>query len=83
MRIEVFHSEPPCRKCEKCSEVVRKVSSEFDNIDIEEYGSNSERFEELGLLMTPTVVIDGKILKQGGVPREEEIIKAIEKLSRD
>ncbi|MBS3815385.1 MAG: thioredoxin family protein [Hadesarchaea archaeon] len=83
MKIEVFHSDPPCKKCKKSSEIVKEVAKEFEDIAVEEFGPNDERFDELGIMMTPTTVIEEQILKQGGVPREDEVRKAIQKFKGD
>jgi len=38
----------------------------------------AKKAEEMGILMTPVVVIDGKVAFMGYVPSEEELKKKIE-----
>ncbi|RLG36974.1 MAG: hypothetical protein DRN91_06590, partial [Candidatus Alkanophagales archaeon] len=38
----------------------------------------SEEAERLGIMMSPAVVINGKLVKHGGVPTEKELREALE-----
>ena len=62
--------------CARCRETHRVVSHEVDaaKLDVEVVKDESlERMMELGLLSTPGVVIDGKVVMSGRVPKAEEV----------
>jgi protein-disulfide isomerase len=55
----------------------------YDGIEVVKVDVLSEEAEMLGILMTPTTVIEGKILKTGGVPSKYEVKRAIEKMKKE
>ncbi|KAF5435263.1 Thioredoxin domain-containing protein [Candidatus Methanophagaceae archaeon] len=80
MKIAVFGTTPPCAKCKATEKVVRRVVEElgYDDIEVVKLDVFSEEAERLGIMMTPTTVIEGVILKTGGVPGKAEVKRAIE-----
>jgi len=82
MKIQIFGTEPPCARCKATEKVVREAVKElgYEDIEVVKEDVFGEEAEKLGIMMSPTTVIDGKILKTGGVPSKEEVKKAIEKL---
>ena len=70
-RIEILG--PGCTRCKETYRVVQSVveteSLPFDVVKVE----SIERMVELGLMATPGVVIDGKILVYGRIPKADEI----------
>lgn len=85
MKIEVFGTTPPCAKCKATEKVVRRIVKElgYDDIEVVKLDVFSEEAERLGIMMTPTTVIEGKILKTGGVPGKEELKRAIERMKEE
>jgi small redox-active disulfide protein 2 len=70
-RIEVLG--PGCPRCKETYRVVQNVvEEEHLPFDVEKVKS-IERMVELGLLATPGVVIDGKIVVSGRIPKADEI----------
>ncbi len=62
--------------CARCNETYRVVSHvvETAKLDVEVIKDDSvERMMALGLLSTPGVVIDGRVVISGRVPRAEEV----------
>jgi small redox-active disulfide protein 2 len=82
MKIQVIGSTPPCARCKATENVVKSVVEElgYEGIEVEKLDVFSQEAEALGLLMTPATVIEGKILKMGGVPSRDEVKRAIEKI---
>lgn len=66
-----------CAKCNKLEEIVREVVREL-NIDAE-IGkiSGIKEIAQTGILMTPGLIIDGKIVLWGKVPSKKEATKII------
>jgi len=60
---------------------VREAVSEL-GIDAEVVKEDvfSGEAERLGIMMTPATVIDGRLVKSGGVPTKDEVKKSIENL---
>jgi small redox-active disulfide protein 2 len=64
---------PGCARCKETYRVVQHVvetgSLPFDVEKVE----SMERMVELGLMSTPGVAIDGKVVVSGRIPKAEEI----------
>ena len=64
---------PGCARCKETYRVVQHVvEKEQLPFDVEKVES-IERMAELGLMATPGVVIDGKIVLYGRIPKADEI----------
>jgi small redox-active disulfide protein 2 len=64
---------PGCARCKETYRVVQLVvEKEQLPFDVEKVES-IERMVELGLMATPGVVIDGKIVVYGRIPKADEI----------
>ena len=75
MKIEVLG--PGCPKCKKLAELVEKVCSE-NSIDCEiEKVTDITKIMSAGVMMTPAIVVDGKVVLAGKVPSEDELKKII------
>lgn len=84
MKVRVFGTVPPCMKCQAAEKVVREAVKELGYTDIEvtKVDALSEEAGKLGIMMTPTVMVDKKIIKVGGVPTKEEVKRAIEEIRK-
>jgi small redox-active disulfide protein 2 len=70
-RIEVLG--PGCARCKETLGVVQHVV-EHEGLDVEIVKDESiERMMALGLMSTPGVVIDGKVVLSGRVPKAQEV----------
>ncbi|NHW88353.1 MAG: thioredoxin family protein [Archaeoglobales archaeon] len=70
---------PGCARCKTTLELVKKVV-EREKINAKvEYVTDMKREVELGIMATPAVIVDGKIVVQGRIPSESEIVKALKK----
>jgi predicted thioredoxin/glutaredoxin len=71
--IKVFGSEPPCAKCKTAESVARKVADRFPGqVTVEKLSALSPEGFKLGIMSTPAVVVNGKVVAQGKVPSESE-----------
>jgi small redox-active disulfide protein 2 len=64
---------PGCAKCKKLTAQVMKVVSEHQ-LDVEfEKVTDIIKIAEFGIVATPSLVVDGKVVVSGRVPSESEI----------
>jgi small redox-active disulfide protein 2 len=64
---------PGCARCHETHRVVRRVVDEA-RLDCQVQKSESmDRMVELGVLKTPAVAFDGRIVLCGHIPRSDEI----------
>jgi small redox-active disulfide protein 2 len=74
-KIEVLG--PGCTRCKETFRVVRHVIEE-GGLDIELVKDESiERMMALGLMATPGVAIDGKVVVSGRIPKAEEVRRVL------
>jgi small redox-active disulfide protein 2 len=74
-KIEVLG--PGCIRCKETYRVVQHVI-ETDHLEADvEKVESMERIVELGLLATPGVAVDGKVVLSGRIPKAEEIRKLL------
>jgi len=77
-KIEVLG--PGCTRCKETFRVVAHVV-ETEKLPFEvEKSESMERMIELGLLATPGIAVDGRILFSGRIPKAEEIRAALASL---
>jgi len=68
---------PGCSRCKETYRVVQQaVEADHLDVDVEKVES-IERMVELGLMATPGVVIDGKVVVYGRIPKVDEIRKLL------
>lgn len=68
---------PGCTRCKETYRVVQHVvEAERLPFDVEKVES-MDRMVELGLLATPGVAVDGKVIFSGRIPKAEEIRVAL------
>jgi len=64
---------PGCNRCKETFRVVQQVV-ETDHLEADVVKIESiERMVELGLMATPGVAIDGKVVVSGHIPKTDEI----------
>ena len=64
---------PGCSRCYETLRVVRHVVDEA-HLECQVQKSESiERMAELGVMRTPAVVFDGKVVLSGRIPKTEEV----------
>ena len=64
---------PGCARCHETHRVVRHVVDEA-KLDLRiEKSESIDRMVELGLLRTPAIAIDGRVVHQGSIPKTEDV----------
>ncbi|MBP1762904.1 MAG: Thioredoxin domain [Firmicutes bacterium] len=70
INIKVFGTTPPCARCKELTKRAAKVAK-FDAMSAEG--------DKYCIMMTPTLVINDKVVSIGKVPSEDDIEKLIKK----
>lgn len=66
-----------CAKCKKLEEITREVVTEM-NVDAQvNKMTDINEIAKTGILMTPGLIIDGKVKLSGKLPSKNEVIKII------
>ena len=80
MKIQV--AGPGCRKCHDTERSVREACAQLNlNAEIL-HVSDMKEIAKLGVLFTPAVIVDGKMIVSGKLPSVEELKNYFSKLSR-
>jgi hypothetical protein len=74
IEVKVFGAEPPCTKCKQAEQEAKKAAAKFPRqVTVEKLWALSPEGVQFGFVMTPAVVVDGKVISQGRVPQESEL----------
>jgi small redox-active disulfide protein 2 len=66
-----------CRKCQKLAELVTTVASDHQfDINLEKV-TEIDKIVDFGIVATPALVVEGKIVFAGKVPSKDEIFRAL------
>lgn len=64
---------PGCARCHETHRVVRHVVEQANLACEVRKVESIERMVELGVLRTPAVVFDGRVVHQGSIPKSEDV----------
>lgn len=71
--LEIKVVGPGCINCEKLYQLCMNVAAENNlQADIQKI-VDQKKFEELGVWMTPALIVNGKILSQGKIPTKSTL----------
>jgi protein-disulfide isomerase len=80
IEVKVFGTTPPCAKCKEVTKRAKKVAEKYPGqVGVTHFDALSAEGDKYGILMTPTLVINDKVVSVGKVPGEEDIEKMIKK----
>jgi len=78
IKVKVFGSTPPCAKCKEVEKRAIKVAEKYPGkVEVAKFDALSEEGDKYGVMLTPTVVINEKVLATGKVISEDEIENSI------
>ena len=69
---------PGCPRCHETHRVVQHVVDEAKLACVVQKNTSIDRMVELGVLGTPAVVFDGRVVLSGHVPKAEEVRKLLD-----
>lgn len=79
MELLLIRAEPPCRKCHKTEAVLREVAAASpEPLDVRCLAADDPEAARFGAVMTPMVILNGKVVCAGIVPRARGLSKLIE-----
>jgi small redox-active disulfide protein 2 len=64
---------PGCARCHETLRVVRHVVDEAHLDCLVEKNESMERMADLGVMRTPAVAFDGRVVLSGRIPKMEEV----------
>lgn len=64
---------PGCARCHETHRVVKHVVDEAGLDCLVQKVESLERLVDLGVLRTPAVAFDGRVVHQGSIPKSEEV----------
>jgi protein-disulfide isomerase len=80
VEVKVFGTTPPCAKCKEVTKRATKVAEKYPGkINVTHLDALSSDGDKYGIMMTPTIVINEKVVSIGKVPSEDDIEKMITK----
>lgn len=80
VKIKVFGTTPPCAKCMETEKRAKNAAGKFSGqVEVEKFDALSKEGDKYSVMLTPTVVINEKVIAVGKLLTENEIEKAIKK----
>ena len=74
IEVKVFGAEPPCVKCKQAEQEANRAAAKFPGqVSVEKLWALSPEGVRFGFVMTPAVVVNGKVISQGRVLQESEL----------
>ncbi|NHM26672.1 thioredoxin family protein [Desulfofundulus sp. TPOSR] len=79
--ILVFGTSPPCQKCLRAEKEARQAAAQFPpgEVTVEKQDAFSETGQKYGVMITPAVVINGRMVAAGRLLTEPELVELIKK----
>lgn len=68
-----------CKKCNETEDLVKKVANDLKIDGSVEKINDLKEIAKYGVMLTPAVVVDGKVKIVGKVPSEKELIQLFSK----
>jgi small redox-active disulfide protein 2 len=69
---------PGCARCHETHRVVRHVVDEAKLDCLVQKIESIDRMVELGVLRTPALAFDGRVVHQGSIPKADEVRRLLE-----
>lgn len=84
LKVEVIGVEPPCPRCRETAKNVEKAVSKIKRREVEVEirkmnASSKETVRRYGVLVTPSVAVNGVVRIVGRVPQAEEVERILRK----
>ncbi len=78
--VKVFGTTPPCARCKELTKRATKVAEKYPGkVEVSKFDALSTEGDKYAIMMTPTLVINDKVVSVGKVPAEDDIEKMIKR----
>jgi protein-disulfide isomerase len=80
IQVKIFGTTPPCARCKEMERRAKEAAAGYpDRVEVAKFDALSEEGDRYGVMLTPTVVINDRVVAVGKLLSEEEIAKYIAK----
>jgi protein-disulfide isomerase len=80
LEVKVFGTTPPCARCKELTKRASRVAEKYPGkVTVTKFDAMSPEGDKYCVMMTPTLVINEKVVSVGKVPSEDDIEKLIKK----
>ena len=78
--VKVFGTQPPCVKCRELTKRANKIAGKYPGqIEVKHLAALSSEGDKYGIILTPTLVVNDKVVSVGKVLSEDDIEKIVKK----
>lgn len=74
----MFGSDPPCAKCKSAYKLAKELATGLGkDVEVTEKSALSKDADKYEIMLTPTIVINGKVMAAGKIPKKEELLETM------
>ena len=78
--IQVFGTTPPCAKCKRAEQEALKAAARFPGqVEVRKLDALGPEAQDYGLMVTPTIVLDGRVIGTGRVIPADQLAAEIQR----
>jgi thiol-disulfide isomerase/thioredoxin len=78
--VKVFGTTPPCAKCKEMERRARNVAQKYPGqVTVNKFDALSEEGNKYGVMLTPTVIANEKVIAVGKLISEDELENILKK----
>ena len=78
IQVKIFGTIPPCAKCKEIEKRARNVANKYPKrVGVAKFDALSEEGDKYGIMSTPTLIVNDRVVAVGKLLSEEEIEKHI------
>ncbi len=78
IKIKVFGPNPPCATCKRAEAQARQAAAQFPaQVEVVKLDAMGPEAEPYGMIMTPLVVVDDKVVGSGRIVPAKELVEII------
>ena len=79
--IKILGTTPPCSKCKRAEQEARKAAELLgDEVQVVKLDALSAEAEAYGLILTPTVVVNDRVVGSGRIVSADQLVAYIRNL---
>ena len=80
IQLKIFGTTPPCAKCKEMERRAQNIATKYSNrVDVAKFDALSEEGDKYGVISTPTLIINDRVVAVGKLLSEAEIEQHIVK----